>query len=207
MMLEALDMISPRRARERKFAKLVASGRACIGRHSYAVPTVRTYTHDDTCLSVGSFTSIGADVTLILGGNHRLDRATTFPLRQKLDLPGAGDDGFPWSKGSIDIGSDVWIGHGVTILSGVRIGHGAVVAAGTVVSRDVAPYAIIAGNPAVFIRTRISEELIPRYLQLSWWDWPDSALIEMVEQLSDCEPSEAISVLEEYKELRIRDGL
>src|SRR5688500_1620689 len=80
-----VETISPRRARRARFQSLVDSGRAQIGKYSYAVPNIRVYDHDTTSLSIGNFSSIGAGVTLILGGNHRLDRATTFPLRQKLD--------------------------------------------------------------------------------------------------------------------------
>lgn len=202
MISRVMEIISPRRARQEKFQRLVESGRARIGRHSYAIPRIQTYDYDDTGVSIGNFTSIGAGVTLILGGNHRLDRSTTFPLRQKLGLEGAGQDGFPWSKGSIEIGSDVWIGHGSVILSGVHIGHGAVVGAGSVVSKDIAPYQIYAGNPAKFIRHRIDEDLIPRFLELAWWEWPDSDIVEVAAALSDLDPSEAIEVLEQHRDAR-----
>ena len=56
--------------------------------------------------------------------------------------------------------NDVWIGFGATLLSGVRVGRGAIVAAGAVVSRDIPPYAIVAGNPARVIRQRFSEEQV-----------------------------------------------
>lgn len=52
------------------------------------------------------------------------------------------------------IGKHVWIGVGATILPGVTIGDGAVVVAASVVTRDVAAYAIVAGNPARFVKNR-----------------------------------------------------
>ncbi len=54
----------------------------------------------------------------------------------------------------VTIGHDVWIGHGATVLPGVTVGDGAVIGAGAVVSRDVAPYTIVGGVPAKFIRER-----------------------------------------------------
>ncbi|WP_302660012.1 CatB-related O-acetyltransferase [Rhodococcus sp. SGAir0479] len=166
------------------------------------MPKLVTFDYDDTSLSIGNFTSIGGNVTVILGGNHRLDRATTFPLRQKLGLDGAGSDGYPWSKGTIEIGSDVWIGYGATILSGVTIGDGSVVAAGSVVSRSVAPYTVVAGSPAKPVRMRMEVDLIDRFLAVAWWDWPDSEIMELAGPLSDLPPAEAIDILEEHARLR-----
>jgi len=58
----------------------------------------------------------------------------------------------------VEIGEDCWIGYGATVLSGVKVGRGAVVAAGAVVTRDVAPYAIVAGNPAGAVGARFTPE-------------------------------------------------
>ena len=69
------------------------------------------------------------------------------------------------------IGHDVWIGHGAIILPGRSIGTGAVVAAGAVVTKDVAPYGIVAGNPARFIRARFPDAIAQRLQRLAWWDW------------------------------------
>ncbi len=52
----------------------------------------------------------------------------------------------------IVIESKVWIGYGVSILKGVRIGEGAVVGAGSMVTKDVAPWTVVAGNPAVVVK-------------------------------------------------------
>ncbi|GEO99948.1 CatB-related O-acetyltransferase [Methylobacterium haplocladii] len=67
------------------------------------------------------------------------------------------------------IGNDVWIGHGAFILPGVTIGDGAVIGARSVVTRDVPPYAVVAGSPAVVRRLRFPEPVIERMLRLRWW--------------------------------------
>jgi acetyltransferase-like isoleucine patch superfamily enzyme len=70
----------------------------------------------------------------------------------------------------VTIGNDVWMGHNVNVLSGVNVGDGAVLAAGSVVTKDVPPYAIVAGVPATIKRFRFSEKIIERLLRSKWWD-------------------------------------
>ena len=70
----------------------------------------------------------------------------------------------------VSIGNDVWSGHNVNIMPGVNIGDGAVIAAGAVVTKDVPPYAIVAGVPATIKRYRFPEKTIERLLKLKWWD-------------------------------------
>lgn len=68
------------------------------------------------------------------------------------------------------IGNDVWTGHNVNIMAGVNVGDGAVIAAGAVVTRDVPPYAIVAGVPATVKRYRFTEPVIERLLRVKWWE-------------------------------------
>ncbi len=163
---------------------LVKRGQATVGAHTYGNPTIHTFSHDDTRLTIGSYTSLARGVTIVLGGYHPVDRVTTFPMRLRLGLEDAGADGFPSSPGDISIGSDVWIGTNATILSGVTIGHGAVVGAGALVNRDVAPYAVVAGNPAREIRRRLRDDLIGPMLEVAWWDWPDETVRSRTAELS-----------------------
>jgi len=67
------------------------------------------------------------------------------------------------------IGSDVWIGDNVCIVRGVNIGNGAIIGMGSVVTKDVEPYSIVAGNPAKIIRYRFDEEIIDSLEKLMWW--------------------------------------
>ncbi|WP_417260685.1 chloramphenicol acetyltransferase [Celeribacter sp.] len=74
------------------------------------------------------------------------------------------------------IGHDTWLGHGAQVRPEVTIGHGAVVAGGAIVTKDVAPYMIVAGIPAVPLRARFAPNVADRLMALAWWDWPHDAL-------------------------------
>ncbi len=112
--------------------------------------------------SIGKFVSIAA-MTRINPGNHPMQRATQahFTYRSSAYFAGLEDDAqfFDWRRSyHITIGHDVWIGHG-RYFARRQIGIGAVIAAGAVVTKDVAPYTIVAGNPARVIRRRFSEQV------------------------------------------------
>jgi acetyltransferase-like isoleucine patch superfamily enzyme len=144
-----------------------------IGDYTYGFPKIYDW-NDGTTLTIGKFCSIADNVTILLGGNHRMDWITTFPFS---DLPKSFPDanqtkGHPASKGPIEIGNDVWIGFGATILSGLTIGHGACIGAQAVVTKNISPYEIVAGNPAKVIGRRFSETQIESLLNIAWWDWP-----------------------------------
>ncbi|HEY6781188.1 MAG TPA: CatB-related O-acetyltransferase [Thermoleophilaceae bacterium] len=155
-----------------------------MGRHSYGEPRIQTFPGDEARVTVGSFSSIAIDVVLMDGGNHRTDWVTSFPLRDRLGLPGALEDGETYAKGDMAIGHDVWIGRGARVLSGVTIGHGAVIGGYSVVTKDVPAYTIVAGNPARPIRQRFSDEQIEALLTIAWWEWPLETIVERVDELS-----------------------
>ncbi|SMH53494.1 chloramphenicol acetyltransferase [Maritimibacter sp. HL-12] len=79
------------------------------------------------------------------------------------------------------IGHDTWIGHGAVIRPEVTVGDGAVVASMAVVTRDVAPYSIVAGIPAKPIRARFPEVIADRLIALAWWDWSHDTLRDRLE--------------------------
>jgi len=164
-----------------------------VGEHTYGKPDIYLY-HKDTRLTIGKFCSIAEDTVFLLGGNHPVDRITTFPLFTLTSKPGKAikPEDCPATKGDIYVGNDVWIGHGAMILSGVHIGDGVVVAAGCVVTRSsslmqngmVPPYSIIAGNPARIIGYRFSQDIIDFLLQSQWWDWPLDKIMSNIDILS-----------------------
>ena len=144
-----------------------------VGDYTYGKPRV-LFEYPHTNLHIGKFSSIAEDVTIFLGGNHRPDFNTTYPFNTvPVEEFGVFRDlkGHPASKGSVYIGNDVWIGYRSIIMSGVQIADGAVIGAGSVVSKNVGPYEIWAGNPARFIKKRFSDEKIEKLLELKWWDW------------------------------------
>lgn len=146
-----------------------------IGKYSYGVPRV---VFPDGKLKIGKFCSIAWNVTIYLGGNHRLDRIALYPF-SPLDgrwPEAAGLEKPLTTKGDVTIGNDVWIGSDVIILSGVTIGDGAIIGAGSVVTGDVEPFTVVAGNPAKFITKRFSDEVIEKLLEVRWWDWPEEKI-------------------------------
>jgi acetyltransferase-like isoleucine patch superfamily enzyme len=181
-----IDRLGDRRGRlaERAVEEhLYSSERLSMGRCSYGDPLVATFPGDTAHVRVGAFCSIGPDVILMDGGDHRIDWVSTFPFRAYLDLPGAYEDGHPRSRGDIEIGNDVWIGRGARVRSGVRIGDGAVIGAYSVVTRDVRPYAVAVGAPAREVRRRFSDEQVAALQQIAWWEWPMEAIERSVGSL------------------------
>ncbi len=94
------------------------------------------------------------------------------------------------------IGHDTWIGAGAMIKPEVTLGHGAVVAAGAVVTKDVAPYTIVAGTPAKTLRFRQPPEIAERLMALGWWDWSHIAIRNALE---DFRHLSAEAFLEKYE--------
>ena len=138
-------------------------------------------------LIIGKFCQIAAGVNFVMNGaNHQMNAVTTFPFyifegwKQKVP---------PLNKmplnGDTIIGNDVWIGQNVTILPGVHIGDGAIIGLNSVVGSDVAPYTIVAGNPAKVIRKRFDNQLIKLLLKLKWWDKSIKEINDLIPILTD----------------------
>lgn len=120
-------------------------------------------------LRIGDCVCIGAEAVILLGGNHthRTDWFSLYPFAEVILDAYQG-------KGDTVIKDGAWIGMRAMIMPGVTIGEGAVVASGAIVTKDVAPYAIVAGNPAVPIRKRFFDAVIEELLALDVYGWPEA---------------------------------
>lgn len=147
-----------------------------IGEYTYGKPDI--FQWEKARLIIGKFCSIAEEVKIFLGGNHRTDWVTTYPFSDLAhEWPEARDVvGHPATKGDVVIGNDVWLGYGATVLSGVRIADGAVVGARAVVTKDVAPYTIVGGSPAVELKKRFDDHTIEKLLEIQWWNWPEEKI-------------------------------
>jgi virginiamycin A acetyltransferase len=152
------------------------------------------YTAGPERLIIGRFCAIATGARFLLSSaNHPMLGSTAYPFfifggdwfERSADL-------LPRirSRGDTVIGNDVWIGRDAVIMPGVTIGDGAIVGARAVVASDVAPYAIVGGNPARLIRRRFSEEDIERLLRIAWWDWPIETITEHLRTIWAATPAE-----------------
>jgi phosphonate metabolism protein (transferase hexapeptide repeat family) len=138
---------------------------------------------------IGKFTNIASDVR-INPGNHPLEWVSQHHFLYRLQHYGFADRDnesfFNWRRlQQVSIGHDVWIGHKAIVLPGIRIGNGAVIAAGAVVSRDVSPYAIVAGIPAKPLRKRFPRAIRQSLEEIAWWDWSYNTLKERLPDFYD----------------------
>jgi acetyltransferase-like isoleucine patch superfamily enzyme len=164
--------------------ELQRTGVVIVGEHTYGEPKVYSW-NNETKLTIGKYCSIAEGVVFLLGGEHRMDWVTTYPFSAFPEewSSAASIIGHPATKGDINVGNDVWIGHGALILSGIRIGDGAVIGAGSVVTKDVDNYAVVAGNPAKFVKYRFDLQTREYLCSLSWWNWPHEKVSQNVEIL------------------------
>ena len=146
-------------------------------------------------LIIGKFCQIAASVEFVMNGaNHQMNAVSTFPFYTlegwDMEPPKASD--LPL-KGDTVIGNDVWIGQNAVILPGVHIGDGVIIGANSVVGSDVAPYSIVAGNPAKTLRKRFDDELIDLMLRFKWWD-------KSIEEINGLIPMLTCSDLDKVRE-------
>ncbi len=149
---------------------------------------------------IGKFCSIASNVSIGLA-NHPMHMVSTSPVfydtSQPLPKFLVNSRIYAETLPRTIIGADVWIGQGVMIKAGVTIGVGAVIGAGSIVTKDIPPYAIAAGNPCNNIRFRFAEEIVTRLISTEWWRKSDSELKLMANLFA--EPLKLLEALEKSK--------
>ena len=138
---------------------------------------------------IGKFCSIASE-TKIGMGTHTLDKISTSPIFTEAK----NGTTHSWVKVSavnpfkrVVVGNDVWIGVRTMVMGGVKIGDGAVIGAGSIVTKDIPPYAVVAGVPAKVIRYRFPKEQIDALLANPWWNLPEEKLRELIALFQDSE--------------------
>ncbi|MCC2779145.1 CatB-related O-acetyltransferase [Parabacteroides distasonis] len=152
-------------------------------------------------LIIGKFCSIACGTKFLFNcANHTLKSLSTytFPLfyekweLEKSNITTAWDN-----KGDIVIGNDVWIGYEAVIMAGVHIGDGAIIAARAVVTKDVPPYTIVGGTPAIEIRKRFDAEVIQQLLMLKWWNWSTDKIRQCLPYIAEGKMNELLTINKE----------
>lgn len=150
-----------------RFAAILLGGNLFnIGMFSYSWSTLPL----DTI--VGNYCSIAWNVST-LGPEHVTSAFTTskiisdksFPIYKKSRITSSHNLDTP----PIHIGHDVWIGKDVLIRRGVRIGDGAIIGARSIITKDVPPYAVMAGAPARLLRMRFEENIVEKLINSQWF--------------------------------------
>lgn len=143
-------------------------------------------------LRIGSHVCIAAEAVILMGGNntHRTDWFSLYPFIETIIESYEG-------KGDTQIGDGAWIGMRAMIMPGITIGEGAVIASGAIVTKNVEPYTLVAGNPAKPIKTRFDETTIARLLQLKLYDWSEAKFKALQSYIT----ADNIDLLEEQSRL------
>lgn len=166
----SLDSNIEKKTKINRFVRIINS---VIGSYSYVGPGTKILNS-----RIGRFCSIswGCNLGLL---SHNTKSLSTSPLFSEK----RNGVGISWVKEDVAqdvkmlvIGNDVWIGANAIIMNGLNIGDGAVIGAGAVVTRDVEPYAIVAGNPAKIIKMRFSPDVVGRLLEKQWWSRDENFL-------------------------------
>lgn len=161
-----------------RIQRFVILRRCTLGDYSYIGYNTNIYNAE-----IGKFCSISKHVSIGLP-SHPSNYISTSPIFVNI----VNGTGYSWSDRNIynsvpekvTIGHDVWIGMKATIMGGVSVGNGAIIAAHSVVTKDVPPYAIVAGVPAKIIKYRFTEDVINQLEKSGWWNHPDKFLRERI---------------------------
>ena len=176
------------------FKKQKPIGKFKLGLHSYRSKDALVKVWANDCvIEVGKYCSL-AKCTFVYDGNHNLNYASTYPFKEI----GLVKDAHPnqMIKLPSKVGNDVWIADDVIIHSGIIIGDGSIIAGQSVVTKDVPPYAVVAGNPARIVKYRFSPDIIQRFINVKWWDLPESIVISKLACINN-DPIKFLEVAED----------
>jgi virginiamycin A acetyltransferase len=153
-------------------------------------------------LLIGKFCALAHGVQFIMpDANHATTGVTAYPFAifgeewaENLAITD-----YPFTpRGDTVIGNDVWIGMEATIMPGVTIGDGAIIGAKSVVTSDVTPFTVVAGNPAKNVKRRFDGETIALIQSLTWWNWPQEHLTKMIPDLVNGDITSLITYAKEH---------
>ena len=178
-----------------------------LGRFSYLGDRCRL------SATIGRYCSIDSDVSCAMGKHPTSDWVSTHPaffsIRKQAGISYVQEEKFQEivyankeNATVVSIGNDVWIGNGVQLMPGIHIDDGAVIAAGAVVTKDVAPYDIVAGVPARSLRKRFSPQQIEALLSLKWWDKSENWIKGHVNDFSHIDTF-LTSIAQDHKEAEV----
>lgn len=148
-------------------------------------------------LRIGKYCALATGTTFIMSGaNHRMDGCSTFPFpimggawAEHMELISGLSH-----KGDTVLGHDIWTGYQSLVMPGVSIGHGSIIAARAVVTRDIPPYSVVAGNPGTVVKQRFSKKETDLLLELSWWDWPIEKITKNITTIMSSGPEELAAI-------------
>lgn len=172
-----------------------------VGKHSYGPIIVKSFNAHNEFLEIGNYCSIAEGVKFILGGNHYIKELSNFSFRYFFEDPYLK----PESNGPIKVEDGVWIGTDAIILSGIKLGQGSIVAAGSVVTKDTAPYSIVGGNPAKFIKYRFPDQMIKKLVKMDHYSIINKEFYQKNKHLLNCELNQ--EVLDQLHELVINKNI
>lgn len=171
-----------------------------IGRYSYFKPSTQIMN-----TTIGNFCHIGDNCIIGLIG-HDPKCASTYPMnhhftQKQIDIS-KDQTASESRKGTVEIGNDVYIGEGVSIFGNLKIGDGAIIASRSVVTKNVAPYSVVAGIPGKPIKMRFSDEIIKELMDMKWWDWPDQKIEKYVNYFG-ADPIDLIEAVKKDDEFNV----
>lgn len=136
-------------------------------------------------VKIGKYCSFAKDI-YYFNANHPIEKFTTHPIIYNKIFKMVNSEKI--YRNNLNIGNDVWVGQNSIILSNVRnIGNGAIIAAGSVVTKNIPPYAVVAGVPAKIIKYRFDEKTIQKLEEIKWWDWDEDKIKLAIKNFNDVE--------------------